>query len=330
MRHVISQALLVLLACSLATALYGDCSAPQNCGECNSGNFIASCQCHDVPNSFRCTNCIVPPACTGVGCCCGVNSQGKTFCSSFSCGTSGECMTQVFRHQGLFASTSNLEIAAALFQSGEITNLDAPIEINTANSGIAISDFNLNIDHQKISGATFTIRNESGKPLIAYVIGIDFYWDISPKPCHASVSEDSWFLNADPLGPGEQEQGHFMSTVIPRATVHFLRVVVNLEYAEFSDGSIVGLNAGTLKTKFDETRRAKLAVQHYYADMLQRGTSPEDVAQQIKADLRNMKYKGNQYTALIQIYMELSKSGPDDLANKLLEEQAVPISGATP
>lgn len=151
------------------------------------------------------------------------------------------------QHGALVASNSNPAIAAPLFQTGEILHLDAPVDINTANSGIGISDFKLNINHQGISGATFTLHNDSGKALVAYVIGIDFYWANSPnKPCHGSASEDSWFLNAEALAPGGQEPGRFTTGITPNGTMGLARAVVSVEFAEYSDGSVTGTNAAVL------------------------------------------------------------------------------------
>jgi hypothetical protein len=212
-----------------------------------------------------------------------------------------------------------------------ILNFEAPVRINTAGSGIVISDIKLNIDPQKISGETFSIRNDSSKPLVAYMVGVDFYFDTAPnKPIHAGLSEDSWFLNGAPLEPGRQEACQLAVSVIPHQTVRLQRVAVNLQYAEFSDGSVVGVNARTLKAKFDKNRREKLEVQNHYASMLNSGISPANVAKQIEMDLKMGKYQGPQRTALVLIASELTKLGPENLAKKLLEAPSIPLSSANP
>jgi hypothetical protein len=332
MRRIIISTSLMLVFCCVTTTLYADSSASLNCGECNSGNFTVMCQCHDAPPDFHCTSCTAPPNCSGVGCCCGVNTKaGKTFRSSFTCAGSGECFTQLSHPDHLFASISALSIAAALFQGGEILNSAAPVQINTAKSGIRIANFKLQMDQHKLSGATFDISNASGKSLVAYAIGIDFYWDIAPnKPCHATVSEDSWFLNGAPIGPGEQEPAKFMTSVVPHQSMRLVRVVVNLEYAEFSDGSVAGQDASAIKAKFDAVRREELAVQNHYTEMLQAGTPAEQVANQIEMDLTHNKYKSHQLTALVLIEAKLKELGPTDLAQKLLENPAVPLRPANP
>jgi hypothetical protein len=209
-----------------------------------------------------------------------------------------------------------------------ILNFDAPVSINTAGTGIAISDFKVNIDPQKILGATFFIRNDSSKPLVSYMVGVDFYFDVAPnKPFRTGLSEDSWFLNGAPLDPGRQEACQLIISVIPHQTVRLLRVAVSLQYAEFSDGSIVGINAQTLKAKFDKNRREKLEVQNHYAYMLNSGMSPANLAKQIETDIKMGKYQGPQRTALVLIGSELSKLGPEGLAQKLLEPPAVPLGG---
>lgn len=332
MRRIIISTSLMLVFCCVTTALYADCSASLNCGECNSGNFTVMCQCHDAPPDFHCTSCTAPPSCSGVGCCCGVNTKAdKTYCSSFTCAGSGECFTQLSHPDHLFASTSALAVAAALFQGGEIRNSAAPIQINTARSGIGISNFKLEVDQHKLSRVTFEISNGSGKPLVAYVIGMDFYWDTAPnKPCHTTMSEDSWFLGGTQLAPGQQEPAKLITSVVPHEPMRLLRVVVNVEYAEFSDGSTAGQNANAIKAKIDEVRREEVAVRNHYTEMLQAGTPAAEVARQIETDLTHNKYKSHQLTALVLIEAKLKEVGPDDLARKLLENPAVPLRPTNP
>lgn len=319
--------IIILLAFCFSTRIYADCSASENCGSCNSGNFTVQCQCHDVPKTFTCTSCTVPVNCSQPVCCCGINTKGQHYCSSASCAGYTGCTAGVFSHGPLVASTSNLGVAAALFQTGEIINLDAPVDINAASSGIDISDFKLNINHQGISGATFTIHNDSGKALVAYVIGIDFYWVNSPnKPCHGSVSEDSWFLNAEALAPGGLEPGRFATGITPNGTVSLARVVVSVELAEYSDGSVTGTNAAALQVKVAAARRDELSIQQHYAGMLKTGASPESVGQQIKTDAAKNMYKGNQRLAFATIEIELNQLGPDGLAKKLLEQPAIALT----
>ena len=322
------------MICGLAPPLNADCSASQNCGFCNSGSFTASCQCHDG-SGFVCTKCDPPNPCTATGCCCGVVTQtGKTYCSSFSCGGTGTCLTQMFPHMtGLVASTSpTVPASSAVGQADEVAgpkilNLEPAIEIvNSSGSEVTISDFKLALDSEKISGATYTIRNNSEKPLIAFSTGMDFYWDISPdQPLHASSTEDGWFLNGLVLKPGEEEQAHFMSGLTPSKPMHLLRIVVSIDYAQFSDGSMVGRNAATVGAKFNESRRIKLDVQHHYADLLKSGTAAGAVAEQIQSDLQNGKHSQGERTALIQMRVALDNLGTKGLAAKLLEEPAVKI-----
>lgn len=185
----------------------------------------------------------------------------------------------------------------------------------------------MNIDHQKISGATYTLRNDSGQPLIAYAIGIAFYWSNAPtKLCHGGVSEDSWFLHGEPLAPGAQEPGEFTTGITPQSEVSLLRVEVTVDFAEFSNGSIAGTNAAALKIKFDAARRAKLSVQQRYANMLKTGNSAQSVSRQIETDAAKNMYRGEQRLALSVILMELKQLGSDGLAKQLLEQPTLPLS----
>jgi len=322
------------MICWLAPHLNADCSASQNCGFCNSGSFTASCQCHDG-SGWVCDKCDPPNPCTSTGCGCGVVTQtGKTYCSSFSCGGSGTCLTQVFPHSTeLVASTSPaVPAAVAVAQQDEVAgprilNLEPTIEIvNSTGSEVSISDFKLAVDSEKISGATYTIRNNSEKALIAFSTGLDFYWDISPdKPLHARSTEDGWFLNGLVLKPGEEEQAHFMSGLTPSKPMHLLRVVVSVDYAQFSDGSTVGRNATVVGAKFNESRRIKLDVQQHYASLLKSGAAVASIAEQIQSDLRSGRHSQGERTALIQMRVALDNLGAKGLAAKLLEEPAVKI-----
>lgn len=334
-KRVIGAILSVILGLPVATTLHADCSVSINCGACNSGNFTATCMCKDIPGTWECKSCNPPPVCTGTGCCCGVYVQtNRSFCSAVSCsGSTGACSAELLPYKRLVASTSRQSIAAAMFAEKQgtqapvqILNRDAPVEINTSGSGLDISNFDLEINDHEISGATFTVNNNSSKLLIAYVIGIDFYWGTSPSlPMHASVSEDSWFLNATPLQPGEKEPVRSMDSVIPQETVRLIRVEVNLEFAQFSDGGIVGRNAAALKLQFDKNRSSKLEVQYHYASMLKTGVSPENVALQVETDLKAGKYNESQRMALAQIGIELKNQGPSGLAKELLQEPKVPL-----
>ena len=222
--------------------------------------------------------------------------------------------------------------AVAVAQQDEVAgprilNLEPTIEIvNSTGSEVSISDFKLAVDSEKISGATYTIRNNSEKALIAFSTGLDFYWDISPdKPLHARSTEDGWFLNGLVLKPGEEEQAHFMSGLTPSKPMHLLRVVVSVDYAQFSDGSTVGRNATVVGAKFNESRRIKLDVQQHYASLLKSGAAVASIAEQIQSDLRSGRHSQGERTALIQMRVALDNLGAKGLAAKLLEEPAVKI-----
>lgn len=210
--------------------------------------------------------------------------------------------------------------------SARILNPGAPVVMNTSAKGVSISDFKLKINERQVSGATFTIHNDSSKPLVAFVVGVDFYWNSSPNhPLHWSLSEDSWFLNSILLQPGEQEPGRFTNTMIPHQTARLLRVEVYIDFAQFSDGSVAGRHADMMKAQFDKGRRSELEVQRHYANMLKAGATPAEVAQQVEADLRDNKYKGIQYDALTQIWGVFKNRGPKGLAEELIRKPVTPL-----
>ncbi len=63
-----------------------------------------------------------------------------------------------------------------------------PIQIaNFAGSGLTISNVKVNLDLPQLSGASYTIKNNSGKTLLAYVSSLSYYWDTSPDKPFRSV-----------------------------------------------------------------------------------------------------------------------------------------------
>lgn len=316
-------------SCILALPIlaHADCSASQNCGFCNAGQFTVQCQCKDS-QGYVCTNCSPPNPCSsGVGCCCalvGTPPNQRTACASFSCYGGGTCTTQVNRPSNdLIASNSQDSVAAALqsIDSGpKILDLEPEIEIaNDPSWGVEISNVVLNISSEKISGATYTIRNVSGKPLIAFQANIDFYWDQGGKPCTGGNTEDSWFLNQSILQPGEAEEVHFNKTIIPNKPTHLHHIVVSLEYANFSDGSITGRKPEAVAQVLNRNRHEKLVLQQEYAQAIRSGLTNDEISKKLQDDMTKGIQNPARRTALIQLNSVLKDLGPEAFASKIAE-----------
>jgi len=334
MNKSLSPLVLATLFGALCYPAYADCSASQNCALCNSGNFTVQCVCKDS-SGYTCVSCTPPNPCTGTGCCCGIVQQGnttKTYCSSFSCGSSASCTTKIEKPiKGLVASLSPDAIAEA-FQSiaqdagPKILDLNPDIEIaNTPGSGIEISNFKLDISSEKISGATYTIRNVSDKSLIAFSTMVDFYWNAGDKPCVGGNTEDAWFLNGTILQPGEAEQVKFSKTITPIHPTHLTSVVVNLQYANFSDGSVTGQNSAAVASTFNNSRKEKFAVQQEYTKLIRSGMPADALSKKLQDDIAAATKSSPRRTALIQMYSILHAMGSQTLMSKISETPSVPL-----
>ena len=170
-----------------------------------------------------------------------------------------------------------------------------------------------------MSGASYTIKNNSGKTLLAYVSSLSYYWDGGPdKPFRSVHTEDGWFINRSLLRTGEQDQAEFNIAISPNKVMNLLKIVVSLDYAEFADGSTWGTADKQLLQKFAEVRQQKLDVEHQYADLLKRGVAPGEMGAKITADLQEEKASSYRRVALTQLQIALKNMGPDRFVQTIL------------
>ena len=203
--------------------------------------------------------------------------------------------------------------------------MEPPIEVaDLVGSGLLISNVKLSIDSQQISGASYTITNHSGKTLLSYVSTLDYYWDVASKtPVRESHSEDGWFLTGSLLGPGQQDRAELMTSLYPHQPAHLLRVTVNLQYAEFTDGTIWGRLDRATAQMLSTVRQEKLNIEKQYAALLRAGLSENQIAAKIDADLRNSTISASTRTGLLQLQIGLTNLGAKGLSQKIM---AAPVS----
>lgn len=205
-----------------------------------------------------------------------------------------------------------------------LTKGNPPIEIaNFAESGLTISNVKVSMDTQQISGASYTITNNSGKTLLAYVSSFSYYWDIAPdRPMKDVHSEDGWFINGRLLGPGEQDRAELTSGMHPNKPMSLLKVVVNVDYAEFADGSTWGSIDRQALQKFSGIRQQKLDVEHQYASLLKAGLAPSALYDELEVDLRGERANSYRRTALLQLQIALKGVGPERFVQRVLDAPA--------
>jgi hypothetical protein len=204
-------------------------------------------------------------------------------------------------------------------EPGNILSTDAPIEVSVPpEANLAVSDVKLNIDLQKLSGATFVVRNDSTQPLKTFSISLDFYWDIDPNtPLHGSFTEDGSFLHINVLKPGEQTTATFSGFVKPNKPAKLTRVAVSLDYCQFADGTSYGPDRGRLKDKMVAIAAVQTAVQAKYRTLIA-GPNRATVASEINNDLSSER-DTHRRMALIQLQTMLKTYGPDGLAKLLAQ-----------
>jgi hypothetical protein len=201
---------------------------------------------------------------------------------------------------------------------GNILSTDHPIEVIVPPEAIlAISDVKLDIDLQKLSGATFVIRNNSTQPLKTYSVSLDFYWDLDTTPLHGSFTEDGSFLHINVLKPGEQTVASFSGFAKPNKPAKLTRVVISLDYCQFADGTSFGPDHGRLKDKMIAIAAAQAAIQTKYRTLIA-GSNRATIASQINNDLSSER-DTHRRMALIQLQTMLKTYGPDGLAKLLAQ-----------
>ena len=207
----IFRLVLLLAGLSIGFARIGyadDCSLTLNCGECNSGSFTVSCQCHGS-SSYACTGCM--GTCINGGCRCGhtTTTPVTTSCSKTGCGSTPQCSR--LRAPGghspiLLASSSSSLASLALIPlervqdsqgdtAGTVSGANAPLETNVSpETGIEITDVKVNATSNKFSGGSFTIKNLTDRDLISYSLSMNLSFDSDPDhPLHMGVTEMDGF-----------------------------------------------------------------------------------------------------------------------------------------
>lgn len=319
-----------------AASLNASCTLEKNCGFCNSGSFTIRCQCTDS-SSYVCTRCDGTGCPGSPGCCCGHTTTVPivSHCTSVSCAGSAECIATrlpLGRAFPLIASSSPGLARVALPvlvrvqepdypASGVIVSANAPIEVNVPpESHLAISDVDVVADSQRVSGATFAIRNDAAANLIAYSAVLNLYWDIDAEhPLQQRVTQDGWFLGQYVLQPGQSKTGALTTSASPNKPMRLTRVVLALDYAEFADGTVFQTpGASSVREKLAASRKAKAAVQAKYAAEIRSGQSPESVAGNIQANLKSAPGQPALRMGLSELLAFLKLEGPQGLANRLL------------
>lgn len=159
-----------------------------------------------------------------------------------------------------------------------------------AGSSIEISNVALSFASDQLSGATFDIHNRGPKPLVAYVVTLHTFWDLAPdKPLDLGTSVDGFFLHSF-IQPGQQETGQFDSGIKPSQPAKLLRVVADLTYAEFADGSTIGSgDLSRIMAGFNKKRLIRVAALNEYQPMLSQGVSSAIIHRKIGQDIEASK-----------------------------------------
>ena len=315
-----------------------DCSLSLPCGQCNSGSFNATCQCHDG-SGFQCTGCT--GTCLQGGCCCG-NSTNPPFsksCSSASCGGTTSCTKLTLpggQSPSLIASSSNALAGLALTTIGRVqesnqaipgtvSSANAPIEVDVPlDAAIEITNVKLSATSNKFDGGSFTIKNVSDKDLIAYSLVMNLYFDTSPDhPMEMRVTEDGWFLNQYVLKPGESKEGVIRTSLTSKNPVKLTHVTVVPDYIEFSGGEASGANVSMIGAALTKSRNIEAELLRTYSAKLQAGQPTDSVVSLFKSDLQVASKGGSAYQVGMNILSAfLNFYGSESFAKKCTEALA--------
>ena len=229
----------------------GACCGFVDCGSCNSGSFCARCVAYSIPGVAGCGS--TNGNCMSGSCGICVQSFSDTDCISYA-----RCGGMVCAAEGCFPGMAANAIAAEPCVDCETLALTAanetavPIEaLQPLSTPVKV----LAADAPAELPGRYRVRNDGTSPLVA-LISVVTYVDKTGRRESYSETTDSWSRGRGFLAPGEERDVPLMTAVASAAGI--ARVVIRPVYAEFEDGTQVGVKAGLRRQCMRLHRRALL------------------------------------------------------------------------
>jgi len=152
---------------------------------------------------------------------------------------------------------------------------------------VSLSDPQLRPTSERINfnGLTYSLRNNSSQPLVAFEMWWDLYFDNGEKMMRLPQISDGW-LEGQILAPGENSAQSYDVQIHDMKGGRIIRVVGTVAYAEFEDGTRTGPDANELAHYLAAGRRRALEV---YSKLLEtaRNQGREEVARMLSAPMFN-------------------------------------------
>lgn len=137
-------------------------------------------------------------------------------------------------------------------------------EIRNDGTGLVVSDFTGDITPAKVSGIRFTIKNDSGKEIAAYVIAWNTITRTGKMGGSSMYIEDKSLLrSSNKMGIGATEECEGMGSVTAAPNDSFEKLEVWVDYILFTDGASTGPNKMRMASDITNRRQGAKMLRSY-------------------------------------------------------------------
>jgi hypothetical protein len=216
----------------------GACCGFIDCGQCNSGSFCARCVAFAVPGVAGC-------GATNGSCALGRCATCVQSFNDMDCVSHARCGGMVCAPDGCFAGMSAAAMAAepctdceTVAVTNDVTDAEVPIEaLLSRTTPVKVLAAEATAPQRP---GRYRIRNDGQSALVTLISVVTFV-DKAGRRASFSEMTDAWTRGRGFLAPGEEKELPLMTEVTN--PLGLARVVVRPVYAEFEDGTHVGVKA---------------------------------------------------------------------------------------
>ena len=329
------RCLFVCLLFGLGTNLLkADCTATQDCSQCNSGNFKVSCVC--VSNStWSCDNCNSGGCGGPSNClrCCGHDPRGGgTHCSAAGC--SGNCLNPNVVNRGgepdlaMLSKRMSLPPTSQLSVLGQIDspsrlapNLIPSINYETFSAqNLSVSDLYIESKDEVFTGLSFNLGSRNSQPVVALSIAVDTYWSGKTEPVRFFRTIDAWFFHEEAIAANGAIDEQIHTSVTSSQGLKLERVVLSLDYIEYENGLFTGPSLGLSHQMLQASRHEQLVLQKELVGILKTSSSNEEFKNWFVNRINQPDEPAGSFRAYRVATDVLNSFGFEALKQKLLRE----------
>ena len=147
------------------------------------------------------------------------------------------------------------------------SSLTAPVQLVPENkndaTGLVISGFTGDITPAKVSGIRFTIKNNSGKEIAAYVIAWNTISRTGDTGSSMYMEDKSLLRSSNKMGIGAIEECEDMGSVTAAPNNSFEKLEVWVDYILFTDGTSTGPNKMRMGADIKNRRQGAKMLRSY-------------------------------------------------------------------